>query len=289
MRTKFKVKLSILMSTLILMMILSSQVTSAAESETPVNLIPVMTSNTAPSGIASASSVWSANNHQPFQVFDGKDSDYGWSTVGGTLTGWIAYEFDKPTTVNKYTLKPRNNDIDFSTEAAKDWTFEGWDGANWVVLDTRADITGWVKKVSKEFTFTNDTAYKKYRLNITKNNGNTSFVTLGEMQMFYIPTKVVTPEPTPTPTPEPTPTPQPSGDRAILVITMDTGLEKEFDLSMSEVEAFISWYENKQAGSGKATYAIDKHDNNKGPFSSRKDYVIFNKVLTFEVSEYSAS
>lgn len=289
MKTRFNVKLSALVSMLVLFMILSSQVTSAAESETPVNLIPVMTSNTAPSGIASASSIWSAANHQPFQVFDGKDTDYGWSTAAGQLTGWIAYEFDKPVAVNKYTLKPRNNDTDFSTEAAKAWTFEGWDGANWVVLDTRADITGWVKKVSKEFTFTNDIAYKKYRLNITKNNGNTSYVTLGEMQMFYIPTKVVTPEPTPTPTPEPTPTPQPSGDRAILVVTMDTGLEKEFDLSMSEVEAFISWYENKQAGSGKATYAIDKHSNNKGPFSSRKDYVIFNKVLTFEVSEYSAS
>lgn len=90
------------------------------------------------------------------------------------------------------------------------------------------------------------------------------------------------PEPTPTPTPEPE-----NGNRAILVVTMITGLEKEFDLSMTEVNDFISWYEAKQAGTGKASYAIDKHDNNKGPFSSRKDYVIFDKILTFEVSEYS--
>lgn len=68
---------------------------------------------------------------------------------------------------------------------------------------------------------------------------------------------------------------------------MDTGLEKEFDLSMKEINSFISWYEAKQAGSGTASYAIDKHNNNKGPFSNRKDYVIFNKILTFEVSEYS--
>ncbi|MFT9371721.1 MAG: kelch repeat-containing protein [Paenibacillus polymyxa] len=76
------------------------------------------------------------------------------------------------------------------------------------------------------------------------------------------------------------------GNRAILVVTMDTGLEKEFDLSMEEVNAFISWYENKQSGSGSASYAINKHDNNKGPFSSRKDYMIFNKILTYQVSEY---
>jgi len=79
---------------------------------------------------------------------------------------------------------------------------------------------------------------------------------------------------------------EPSGNRAILVVTMTTGLEKEFDLSMQEVNSFIDWYETKQAGSGRASYAIDKHDNNKGPFKNRKDYILFDRVLTFEVSEY---
>lgn len=79
-----------------------------------------------------------------------------------------------------------------------------------------------------------------------------------------------------------------TGDRAILVVTMVNGLEKEFDLSITEVNSFISWYEAKQAGTGKASYAIDKHYKNKGPFSSRKDYVIFDKILTFEVSEYNS-
>ncbi|WP_082727078.1 Kelch repeat-containing protein [Paenibacillus riograndensis] len=100
-------------------------------------------------------------------------------------------------------------------------------------------------------------------------------------------TPTATPEPTPTVTPSPTPE-QPTGDRAILVVTMNTGLEKEFDLSMDEVNAFIAWYENKQSGTGTASYAINKHDNNKGPFTSRKDYIIFDKILTFSVDEYSA-
>ncbi|WP_063779806.1 PT domain-containing protein [Paenibacillus sp. FSL P4-0081] len=98
-------------------------------------------------------------------------------------------------------------------------------------------------------------------------------------------------EPTPTVTALPTPSPtseQSTGDRAILVVTMSTGLEKEFDLSMAEVNAFIAWYENKLSGSGTASYAIDKHDNNKGPFTNRKDYMIFDKILTFSVDEYSA-
>ncbi|MGM1023398.1 MAG: fibronectin type III domain-containing protein [Bacillota bacterium] len=86
---------------------------------------------------------------------------------------------------------------------------------------------------------------------------------------------------------EPTNPQPPSGNRAILIVTMTTGLEKEFDLSMKEVNDFIAWYEGKQTGSGSASYAINKHDNNKGPFSSRKDYMLYDRILTFEVSEYS--
>jgi hypothetical protein len=110
-----------------------------------------------------------------------------------------------------------------------------------------------------------------------------------------------TPNPDPTPTPDPTPSPnpdpskpteptepaQPTGDRAILTVTMDNGFDNEFDLSKKELNAFITWYDAKDAGRGASFFAIDKHNNNKGPFSNRKDYVIFNKILTFEVSEYS--
>ncbi|KAA8999697.1 fibronectin type III domain-containing protein [Paenibacillus spiritus] len=82
-------------------------------------------------------------------------------------------------------------------------------------------------------------------------------------------------------------TPQaPQKNRGLLTITMSTGLEKEYDLSMQEINAFISWYETKEAGTGTASYAINKYNTNKGPFKNRKDYVIFDKILTFEVNEY---
>lgn len=86
-----------------------------------------------------------------------------------------------------------------------------------------------------------------------------------------------------------TPNPEPSGNRAILVVTLTTGLEKEFDLPMSEVEAFMSWYDAKENGTGPAKYGINKHNNNKGPFSKRTDYVIFKNILSFEASEYSTT
>ncbi|WP_025717356.1 SPRY domain-containing protein [Paenibacillus sp. 1-18] len=109
-----------------------------------------------------------------------------------------------------------------------------------------------------------------------------------------------TPDPSTKPDPSTTPDPstkpgssdtdgssQTTGDRAILTVTMDNGFDKEFDLSKKELNAFIAWYDAKDAGRGPSFFAIDKHNNNKGPFSNRKDYVIFNKILTFDVSEYS--
>lgn len=80
--------------------------------------------------------------------------------------------------------------------------------------------------------------------------------------------------------------PEPSTDgRAILTITMTNGLEKEYDLSMAEINAFISWYDAKDAGAGPAKYAFAKTWN-KGPFKTRTEYVIFDKILTFDVDEY---
>ncbi|AIQ68450.1 discoidin domain-containing protein [Paenibacillus graminis] len=287
----------LVVSCIIFTVILAKPLVNAATTE-EVNLVPVMTSNTAPSGIASASSIWSTN-HQAFSVFDGKPNDVGWAS-NVTQAGWIAYEFEASVVVNKYKLMPRGEDISFAKECPRDWTFEGWNGTDWVVLDKQANVSDWAKGVKKVFSFENGVAFKKYRLNITMNNGTTA-VTLGAFEMYNStpgPTPTVTPEPTvePTPTITPTPSPtatpsptpeQPTGNRAILVVTMNTGLEKEFDLSMEEVNSFITWYENKQAGAGKASYAIDKHDNNKGPFTNRKDYVIFDKILTFSVDEYS--
>lgn len=93
-----------------------------------------------------------------------------------------------------------------------------------------------------------------------------------------------TPDPTPSATPIATPV-IPSGDRAILTITTTTGMVKEFDLSMTEVNAFLNWYDTEN---GSVRYGINKHENNKGPFNKRTEYVVHDKILTFEVSEYSA-
>lgn len=79
------------------------------------------------------------------------------------------------------------------------------------------------------------------------------------------------------------------GTRALLRIMLMTGEMKEYDVSMSVVDAFIGWYELRASGTGPITFAIDKSTNNIGPFANRKDYIIFDKIITFEVNAYNVN
>lgn len=337
------------------MMLLIIPVSAFADSSSSPNLVPAMTSNTTPSGIVSASSFWLTNSERrdPFHAFDRLDASYGWTTDYKSNTGWIAYQFETPTVVNAYTLT-RRLQASFD-DALKDWTFEGWDGAQWVILDQQQGITGWEKGEKKKFYFPNETSYIKYRLNVTKTNGS-STVTVKAMEMMYISNDQRPPEKPlnltatagasqvaltwneakgatgynikrstssggpftsvatsvyGTSYTDTTVTNEityyyvvsavnaygessdskvvfatPKDQKALLTITMTTGLQKEYDLSMTEVSAFIAWLDSRSTGTGPAKFMFDKGAYNKGPFISRKDYVIFDKIITFEVSEY---
>ncbi|WP_079908459.1 hypothetical protein [Paenibacillus sp. 32352] len=73
--------------------------------------------------------------------------------------------------------------------------------------------------------------------------------------------------------------------RAILKLIMTNGVEKEYDLSMSEVQAFMDWYDAKETGTGSARYKFSNAAS-MGPFKARTEYVIFDKILMFNVDEY---
>jgi hypothetical protein len=73
--------------------------------------------------------------------------------------------------------------------------------------------------------------------------------------------------------------------RAILTVYISGGQIKEYDLSATQLSAFIDWYDTKDAGTGPAKYKFVKTWN-KGPFKARAEYVVFDKILTFNVDEY---
>lgn len=73
--------------------------------------------------------------------------------------------------------------------------------------------------------------------------------------------------------------PQPTPGKAILSISLVDGKTKDYDLSMEEVNKFINWYETK----GSSTYKFDK---NISPYKSVKEYIVHDKITSFEVREY---
>lgn len=134
-----------------------------------VSLIPVMTSNTAPSGVASSSDDFPGT--AAWNAFDGyKTPGSGnplvWTWQSNSPVCWLRYQFPAAATVKSYKIFSYGGNYE-----PKDWTFEGSnDGASWTVLDTQADIH-WYPTEAKAFTLASPATYTYFRLNITANNG----------------------------------------------------------------------------------------------------------------------
>jgi len=114
--------------------------------------------------------------------------DFGtWYCWNGTHvnTGWIGQNFgpENKQNIAQYRVHPRN-----STDRApdpKDWTFEASDDnfANTVTLDTQTNQT-FTQGEWNEYEINNSTSYQYYRINISANNGNPTYLLLQELEMM---------------------------------------------------------------------------------------------------------
>ncbi|ATO49855.1 galactose oxidase [Brevibacillus laterosporus] len=116
-------------------------------------------------------------------------------------------------------------------------------------------------------------------------NGHTSGATPDVEELNL--SELINPDPNPDPNPEPNPDPNPNPTgNALLVIYMDSGLIKEFEMTNEEIRNFTEWYEGRARGNGKEAYIVNKKYN-IGPFNSRKDFISYSHIESFEVQEYS--
>lgn len=227
------------------------------------NAIPTMTSNTSPSGTASASSTYN-NSYAAWRAFDGGTSTEAeaWVTANGTVTGWLEYDFPEAKKITKYTMLTRAEYVDVNLkQIPKNWTFEAWNeqDSTWVVLDSQQDISNWEAGIKKEFTFTNTNAYTKYRINISANNGYPNHTSIGEVEMM-----------------EGSTTSNPVGDGS-LKITMVTGEIKGYYATASVMQDFLTWYDKSSEGNDKAYYIFNKENG--------KEYLAYDKISSFEIVE----
>ncbi|TXS67860.1 GH92 family glycosyl hydrolase [Streptomyces sp. sk2.1] len=95
-------------------------------------------------------------------------------------TGWVEFDLDEPVEVVTYALTSAN---DHDERDPRDWTLQGSaDGTAWKDLDSRTDQTFTERFRTKSYDFASDTAYRHFRLRITKNNGSPDITQLADVQ-----------------------------------------------------------------------------------------------------------
>lgn len=79
-------------------------------------------------------------------------------------------------------------------------------------------------------------------------------------------------------TPTATETPGES-NKALLRVTMTDSSEREYKLSMSEINGFVAWMD-RPATAGTSFYTFDKS------ITDSKEYLLFDKIISFEVAKF---
>jgi hypothetical protein len=130
------------------------------------NVIPKMTGYTTPSGTVSASNEYPLTAYEAWHSFD-MDATTDWQTQGIMPSNqWLEYEFSTAKTITKYGIAIRGT----GGISPKDWTFEGYNGSSWDVLDTRAGYTWQYDGMYREWPISNTTPYTRYRIHATTAN-----------------------------------------------------------------------------------------------------------------------
>lgn len=76
------------------------------------------------------------------------------------------------------------------------------------------------------------------------------------------------------------------GNFSTLILTMTNGGLKSYDLSINDLDAFLTWYDKKSDGTGKAYYVFNK-TTSIAPYLRIKEYISFDKISSFEVKEFN--
>ncbi|MFE9081918.1 hypothetical protein [Bacillus mobilis] len=153
--------------------------------EGTVNLIPPMTSNTTPSGVAYASAELATG--PAWKAFNGTVSSWEdrWFVETFLKGSFLAYTFDAPVTISAYDIYPviGDNGLEIPRSPKDFKLFAKNEGTEWVELDSRIGITDWTGGVPKRFSLQNQNAYQYYQLIIHANNGDKA-LEIGELKMF---------------------------------------------------------------------------------------------------------
>lgn len=133
-----------------------------------VSAVPVMTSNTTPSGEVSASSYHVSR--PPWGAFISPAG--GWFNNGEAPPVWIQYSFPEATCIRSIAITPWSLDSFPDRNITAFRVDASDDESNWTTLTTVTKSWPWVQWVKEYFRLDNDISYLHYRLVITATGGN---------------------------------------------------------------------------------------------------------------------
>jgi len=143
-------------------------------------LVPVMTSNTTPSGIASASSE-ASTTRQAWKGFAGESAN-GWMPSESSYPAWIQYKFDAPTLATNLKALYKNDSGTSYTQKVE--ISASNDGTNWTTFATNVLLNS--NNAYTDISFTNDNEYLYYRMTLLSGSeAPQPFVGSGYLLQFY--------------------------------------------------------------------------------------------------------
>jgi len=142
------------------------------------SLLPAPLVNLAFSGTANDSANNPANAGNAFDQNPGSQ----WFYTG--TNGWLQYDFGvgNAQVVKRYTVTEADT---IPARDPRDWTFLGsQDGSTWTTLDSQTSQSFAYTYQQLTYDLGNTTAYRYYRINVTANNGDATFLHIGDLGLW---------------------------------------------------------------------------------------------------------
>lgn len=157
-----------------------------------------MTANNRPIPLVASASSQFSSTFAAWKAFDGIQATSGaWVTASNVLSGWLMIDFSVKTPINGFTITARDIGTANIT-SPKVFNLQGSDdGINFTTLASYDSETLWKPRESRNYYISQEANYRYYRLNVIENEGNSTYVSIGQLQFFTINTLMKIPDASP--------------------------------------------------------------------------------------------
>jgi len=151
---------------------------NAPTSPAPANLIPLMTGETT-SGVTITASSVHAGIFVPWYAGDRDQTTFWHCADTNAYPHWLQVGFAAPHSVTAYSIKARSG---LPEQGPKNFTFQGYNGADWVSLDTQTNQS-YTNGVAKTFTLSSSASYAQFRLLVSANFEGSANLSIAEIEV----------------------------------------------------------------------------------------------------------